>query len=479
MTRLSLTARLLAALTVILAASCGMSGAMKAGPGGAGARTGGATDLGLARAKLDAGIVPGPEDLPPEGLYAEHDLPIDGPACADVFCVRASGAVAPSTLALDAGLDADGGLAPPDNASWLQLGLASNIDLATFHRRPLNAAIVIDCSGSMEGEKIDSVKTAAAKLVDQLGPDDLLTVVRFDTWSQVLIGPQAVTDKAAFTSKISSLSAGNSTCIECGLKDGYAAVKQHLDASRDGRVFLLTDEQPNVGDTSTGGFMTLLSDNAKDGIGLSLFGVGLDFGQDAATKITSVRGANYAFLETPEKIAHVFDSDFDLLVTPVAYDLDLKVTPATGLHLDAMYGIPGSTPESVETKVATVFLSRTRSAIVARLGVAAPSAALAHVSLSYADVQGLTHTAELDAAAPQSAPPAFAGHGVQKAVALTRFIVGEQAACARFAAGDVAAAKVISAQVAATLDDDAHALGDADLQAEVAFAHRLAELVAR
>ncbi len=483
MTRLSLTSRLLGALVVLVAASCGMSsGPMQlstAGSGGAGARTGGASDLGLARAKLDAGIVPSPEDLPTEGLYAEHDLPIDGPACTEVFCVRAAGAVAASTFPLDAGLDADGGLPSPGTASWVQLGLSSNVDLSTFHRRPLNAALVVDTSCSMAGEKIDSVKTAAAKLVDQLGPDDLLTVVRFDSTSHVVIGPQAVTDKDAFKKKIAELVPGSSTCIVCGLTDGYDAVKQHLDSSRDGRVFLLTDEQPNVGTTSPTAFMTLLTDNSKAGIGLSLFGVGLDFGQEAATKITSARGANYAFLETPEKIAHVFDTDFDLLVTPVAYDLDLKLTPSEGLHLDALYGVPGATLEAVESKVATVFLSRTRSAIVARLTAAAPGAALAHASLSYVDVGGQSHTAALDAVAPQSAPPAFEGHGVQKAVALTRFIVGAQHACARYQAGDLEVARLVSAQVAATLADDAHALGDPDLAGDVAFAQQLADLIAR
>jgi Ca-activated chloride channel family protein len=453
---------------LVCLAACGsyaVNSSMNAG--GAGARAGGAQDIGLARAQLDAGIVPDPEDFPLEGLYAEHDLPLDGAPCTDVLCVRAAAAVAPGPLT-DAG--------SPDVA-WVQLGLASNVDLSTFHRRPQNLALVIDTSCSMDGEKIDAVKAAAEKLVDQLDEGDLLTVVNFDTDSHTLIGPRAVTDKEPFKAKLRGLSANNSTCIECGLRDGFTALGKNLDDTRAARVLLLTDEQPNVGSTATGSFIQLLQEHEAQGMAVSLFGVGLDFGQEAATQISSVRGANYSFLETPEKMRTVFDQDFDLLVTPIAYDLRLALTPGAGVTAQAVYGVPGATSPTVDAQVSTVFLSRTHGALVAQLSVPGQGAPIAEASLSFMGADGQGRRLTLDASAPAQASPAYQGAGIRRAVTLTRFGLGARLACARAAAQDRAGALAAATATVALVSDEVAATSDPELTEVLGLAQRLRALL--
>ena len=54
-------------------------------------------------------------------------------------------------------------------------------------RQPLNLSVVLDRSGSMADQgKIDFAKTALYKLIDQLGPDDILSVVIYDNEVDVL-----------------------------------------------------------------------------------------------------------------------------------------------------------------------------------------------------------------------------------------------------------------------------------------------------
>ncbi len=461
-------------------AGCGSSSMSSMGSGGAGARAGGAQDIGLARAKVDAGIVPGPDDFPLEGLYAEHDLPVDGATCHEVFCVNAgsalSGAVLPPLS--DGGVLRDGATDGGSPASWVHLGLSSDVDLSTFHRQALNAALIIDNSCSMTGEKLDAVKAAAETLVDHLGEGDLLTLVRFDDNSQVLVPPQAVTNRDVFKQKIRSIQAGGSTCLECGLKDGFSGVRKNLDASRSARVFVLTDEQPNVGATGAEAFMTLLSTNAKDAIGTTLFGVGFDFGQGQANQVMSVRGANFVYLGTPEKMRTVFDTDFDFLVTPIAYDLSLTMTPTQGVAFGAAYGIPGTAEGTISSTVATVFLSRTRGAIVVQLGSVAPGAALSHADLAFTTTDGVAKTAALDVVAPSGAAPSASGPGARKAVALTRYALGIRLACTRYQSQDKAGAVEAAQASAAFIGAEATALNDAALQHEAQFAQTLAALVA-
>src|SRR5687767_11900369 len=52
-------------------------------------------------------------------------------------------------------------------------------DSAQRQRPPLSLAVVIDRSGSMEGEPLANAKAAAARLVDQLEEGDAFTVVTY------------------------------------------------------------------------------------------------------------------------------------------------------------------------------------------------------------------------------------------------------------------------------------------------------------
>jgi Ca-activated chloride channel family protein len=455
-------------LLSLLLAACGnnFSGLMGGAAGdGAGARSGGAQDTALARSKVDAGQVPTAADFPLEGLFAENDLPIAGPECTEPFCARAATAVADAlALAPDAG-----------RSSFVQVGMVSNIDLSSFRRRPLNAAIVLDNSGSMGTDKMQAVKSAALKLVDNLNEGDVLVVVRFDHESETLIGPAPVQDKEAFKKAIGRLAAAGSTCIECGLKEGFARLDQFHGPARDTRLFLMTDALPNVGETGPSEFMSLLEEHAARGAFASLFGVGLDFGQALATRISSVRGANYVFLETNEKAATVFDADFDLLVTPVAFDLKLEHAAEPGVELKAVYGIPGEAPKSLALSVATVFLSRTRGATLLELSAVEPGASLGRLELRYSTPDGVAKSDSFTLAAPAGAAPSFSDPGIHRTLTLARLGTLLREVCARVEAGELAAARLLSAEAVVIAQREAQ--DDPVLADEVALVQQLDALV--
>lgn len=445
----------------LFVSACGMS-PLSSGPGGAGATPGGAKDLSLARAKVDAGEVPLVEDLPFEGLYSEHDLPLPGPACTDVLCLRTGTAVAND---FDAGVP----------SAWVQLGLSSNVDLATFRRRPLNAAIVLDHSGSMGTDKMEAAKAAADKLIELLDENDVLTIVEFDDTSRVVVGPVAVTDKAMLHARVAGIHAAGSTCIECGLRDGFTKLTQAKDPARANRLFLFTDAQPNVGSTGAGDFMTQLTNAAAQELYVSIFGVGLDFGQELTTQISAVRGANARFLATPEETQKVFDEDFDLLVTPIAWDLTFTVTPTAPLAVSRVYGVPGEAGASFTSTVKTVFLSRKRGALLVQLdGVLPETGALGTVQLGWSPLEGERREATVSVERPAEGAAAPA----RKVVALTRMLTGLREACAQHHRGEATAAATGQAAVD-LIRAEATAMGEADLTTEVDFATALQALLRR
>jgi len=476
-----MTRRLLAVWLAALAlAGCGglasgLDPAPGASSGDVGATPGGAQDMALARRKIAQGQVPLPGDFIAEGLYSEHDLPLDGPPCEQTLCLRTATGIA---TAIDTGRQ----------EVFVQVGFSSNVNAATFHRKPLDVALVIDHSGSMAQEPMEAVKEAARRLVAKLDERDTFSLVIFDDVAETLVAQTSVNDRATLVRAIDTIQSSGSTCIECGLKLGYAQLSsRQVDPARSRRLFLFTDAMPNVGQTGEGEFMQLVRDHSQLGQDLTVFGVNIAFNQELVTRISSVRGANSFYLSDSERARTVFDEDFDYLVTPIAYDLKMALTPAEGFKIEAVYGLPGVEPGAAQAgmEVSTVFLSRRRGAILARLsreGEFAPGQSLVKGTLSFLPTEGGESSTLLTASYEGSEPLAvteawYSQESVRKSVALTNFILGAQVACEKWYGGDRVGARELADRTVELLSLEAERLDDAPLRAEVQLARELAALM--
>jgi len=335
--------------------------------GSLGATPGGAQDVAFLRDRVAAGELPHANVFTPEGLFSEHDLPLSPRgACPTLLCVAGE--------AIAAGL-----VVQPDVRYLAQVGFASGLDPKTWRRAPLNLVAVVDQSGSMGGQPLDTVKASLHHLVDQLGGDDQLSVVLYGAGATVHLAPTPVRDeeRRALHARIDAIRSEGSTYLELGLQTGFALAR----GSKEGfagttRVMLFTDERPNVGRTDAESFMGMAEAASRDGIGMTTIGVGVQFGAELATKVSSVRGGNLFFFPSVEKMEQVFEDELDTMVTELAYDLRLLFTPAPGLEIAGVYGIPGQMLRwedggALSVDIATVFLSRRKGAIYLALKSAA------------------------------------------------------------------------------------------------------------
>jgi Ca-activated chloride channel family protein len=338
----------------------------------------------------------------------------------------------------------------------------------------------------MAGAKIESVRAALSRLIDQLDERDRLAIVLFDDRVDLLWESSPVSDRQAIRARLPEIWARGSTDMASGLRAGFAQVQHN--AGRAGvsdRVIVLTDAMTNTGDTDTTTFIELAQENASRGIGLTLFGVGLDLNQELVLAVSKLRGGNYVFL-TEDKIATVFDVDFDYLVTPLAYDLRLSLTPQPGFRIAQVYGYPSfrEGSRSVEIAVATVFLSRNHGAIVARLereGASWPAGKppLAALSLSYEPRGGGERAFDSWQATCEAGEGLgdttvfYSQRAVRKTVALVNAAIGMRRGCELFWQGSADAAQDLVRRVVGLLRDEGAAIEDAELRGEADDAQRL------
>lgn len=412
-------------------------GMLSAVPTTLGATVGGAQDIGYARQLIDQGKVPAFIDFPAEGLYSEHDIPTPNTDCDDKLCLSLGYGFAPA---------AD----TKKPALFVHLGMTSGIRPEEFKRPGLQLALVIDKSGSMAEAGMPALKTALRSLVEKLKPNDVLTLVSFSDSAELLLPPTQVRDKEKIWEMIDALQANGGTNIEAGLRLGFG----QLDglALPDGyqkRLMLFTDARPNAGRTDSASFRAITQSYAEKGIGLIAFGVGLDFGQEMVYHISQLRGGNFFFLESPEKIAKVFDQEFDYLVTPIVYDLDVKIKTPAGLKLTAVYGLPTWKPgdRDAALHIPTVFFSSNRGAIILRYEREDETPLsfkkgelLADGTLSYTDIDGnrTVNTASLRHGGKMKLSPGmqyYTHEGMRTAVALTNVYLGLREGCLLYTQG--------------------------------------------
>ena len=85
---------------------------------------------------------------------------------------------------------------------------------------PLNVCLVLDRSTSMQGTRMDMVKTAAIELIRKLRPEDIISIVAFSDRAEVIIPSGPIRNPAELETRIQMIQTGGATEIFYGLEVG-------------------------------------------------------------------------------------------------------------------------------------------------------------------------------------------------------------------------------------------------------------------
>lgn len=221
----------------------------------------------------------------------------------------------------------------------LQIGFTTAEVNERTDLRPLNLVLVIDKSGSMaDDDKMSRVKESLRAMLTKLRPEDILSIVAFDSSAQVLYTARSIGNGEGVRNAIDCLVPDGSTNLHAGLMLGYAEAKKYFRSGATNRVILLTDGIANTGIT-TPSFIAQDSaaQNAR-GIDLSTIGVGLELNNDLLRTLARSGRGLYHFISDYKDINKVFVNEVQSLISSVAKDVQVRIEYGPGLRLEKIYG---------------------------------------------------------------------------------------------------------------------------------------------
>lgn len=134
-----------------------------------------------------------------------------------------------------------------------------------------NIVILIDKSGSMTGI-FSLVKTSLRTLVNNLGDEDVISIVSYASDCKVEVEGKTGKDKKALNKIVDDLKAGGSTWGEGGIELAYQTAYKYQIPGGNNRVVILTDGDFNVGKVTGDELTDLIKKKAEDGVYLTCVG---------------------------------------------------------------------------------------------------------------------------------------------------------------------------------------------------------------
>ena len=155
----------------------------------------------------------------------------------------------------------------------LTIGLAAqSVEFSTIKN---NLVFLIDVSGSMySADKLPLVQQAFMMLVENLNPEDRVSIVTYASGDAVVLSGAFGYEKQKIIAAIEDLTAGGSTAGSAGINRAYELAAQYFIAGGNNRVILATDGDFNVGITNNNELERLIAEKSKSGVYFSGFCVG-------------------------------------------------------------------------------------------------------------------------------------------------------------------------------------------------------------
>lgn len=193
-------------------------------------------------------------------------------------------------------------------------------------RTPVNVAVVIDKSGSMEADgKMEKAREGAAMALGRLSAEDIAAVVAYNQEVDVLLPATKLTKQGEIQRAIDELHAGGNTALYAGTEQGLREVMKFADREHVNRVVLISDGLANVGPADPETVAVLGRKAAEKGISITTIGLGLGYNEDLMSKLAYSSDGNHAFVAEAGDLVDIFNKEFGDVLSVVAQELIIEI----------------------------------------------------------------------------------------------------------------------------------------------------------
>jgi Ca-activated chloride channel family protein len=185
---------------------------------------------------------------------------------------------------------------------------------------PRDVVLVLDVSGSMEGEKIVQAKDALAYVLEHLNAEDRFNVVAFSTGlRQYARGLRPVSEAREAVHWVDDLEAVGGTDINRALLEALG----QIDGERPTVVIFLTDGLPTEGVTEIDQILANVGTAAPGNVRLFPFGVGDDVNTILLDTLAEQQRGATGYVRPHERIDEEVSGFYTKISTPVLTDIAL------------------------------------------------------------------------------------------------------------------------------------------------------------
>jgi len=182
--------------------------------------------------------------------------------------------------------------------------------------------LIVDTSGSMQGDKIQQSKKALRYMIGALHPEDNFAILQFNTdvdafKSKVL--PATAENKKAALAFIDDLEARGGTNIGDALHMGAAMLTE--ESTRPAYILLMTDGEPTVGEQDVNKLVA--SANSKRDIRVFDVGVGFDVNTRLLNKLADSHHGTSQYVSPEENLETAMSSLYKKIQSPVLSNVKL------------------------------------------------------------------------------------------------------------------------------------------------------------
>ena len=194
--------------------------------------------------------------------------------------------------------------------------------------------VVLDTSGSMEGEKIEQAREALLYVLDHLNPEDRFNIIEFSTGAREYardLNPSSAAEDAA--EWVRRLQATGGTDINLALLTALDMVEPE----RPTLVLFLTDGLPTEGEVETRNILENVAMEAPENVRLFAFGVGDDVDAILLDSLSGAHHGRTTYVRPGEALDEAVSGFYAGVTAPVLADVELAVD---GVAVEELYPSP-------------------------------------------------------------------------------------------------------------------------------------------